>query len=495
MKYHSENHPFPARGVARLFAATLAFLSAFCFVSPVARAEDSGRDESLTSPSAANAAALLRAGENDPALDYWDTAQAFASTEHRLKKATIAMLRNSLNLGPVPVGRDGVHFQGSLENPLIAAGEELQKRLDFNIRGSVYSGSALTSVTASFESLGNAKGCTQTVTFDPAANIRAYSLENESLPVEQKALDALFDISGLSAGRYRFTLSATTASATAPASLYSVECTIIDTKRLELTQNKFDDNYLEAYRFFGGDLDKFILHFSLKDSRSIATENDWRNTYIVESSLGRVHSSAVPNFEVANHYLENTYVCVTIVNPRTGNQTDGRVTLLKDLISKETTYVPRFQSNLQYVSHHTLGTAIDVNDDMYPNKNIITNHELIGTDVREHLVYNGIKTDEKGRNYYDFTYNGSYSAKFERVPKTIINYLLYEFAFYRAGFQWGYYYETACDAMHFTLSETDINRHMHSDIGLRKVYEYIEPEWTYTPTASPSPGVSATPEG
>ena len=178
MKHLTENHPSSARGAARLSAAVLAFLSVLFLAAPAALAEDAASGDSLTTPSAANAAALLRAGENDPALDYWDTAQAFASTEYRLKKATVAMLRNTLGLGPVPVGRDSVHFQGSLENPLITDGEELQKRLDFNIRGSVYSGSALTSVTASFESLGTAKGCTQTVTFDPAANIRAYSLEN-----------------------------------------------------------------------------------------------------------------------------------------------------------------------------------------------------------------------------------------------------------------------------------------------------------------------------
>ncbi len=481
-------------GFTRLSAGLLAFATALLIAAPAARAEDAQTGEQLKTPSAANAAALLRAGEEDPVLDYWDTAQAFSSTEYRMKKATVAMLRNSIGLGPIPVGRDGVHFQASIENPLIADGEELQKRLDFNIRGSVYSDSPLTSVTASFESLGDAKGCVQTVTFDPVANVRGYSLENETLNIEQKALDTLFDISALSAGRYRFTLSATTVAETTPVKLYTSECAIIDTKRLVLTQNKFDDNYLEAYRFFGGDLSKFILHYSLKDSRSIATENDWRNTYIVESSLGRVHKDAVPYFEAAYHYLQNTYVCVTLVNAKTGNETKGRVTLLFDLISKETSYVPRFQSNLQYVSHHTLGTAIDVNDDMYPNKNIITNHELIGTDVKEHLVYNGIKTADDGTQYYDFTYNGSYPGKFERVPKTLINYLLYELAFYRAGFQWGYYYETACDAMHFTLSENDINRHMHSDIGLRKIYEYIEPEWTYVPVVTPSPSASTTPE-
>ena len=204
-----------------------------------------------------------------------------------------------------------------------------------------------------------------------------------------------------------------------------------------------------------------------------------------------MHSDAVPYFEAANHYLENTYVCVTIINPRTGNTTEGRVTLLKDLMEKETTYVPRFQSNLEYVSHHTLGTAIDVNDNMYPNFNILSNHDLVGSEVKQHLVYNGIKTAEDGRQYYDFTYDGSYSAKYQRVPKTIINYLLYELAFFRAGFQWGYYYETACDGMHFMLTENDINRHMHTDIGLRKVYEYIDPEWFYT--GSPAPAAAETP--
>ena len=152
-----------------------------------------------------------------------------------------------------------------------------------------------------------------------------------------------------------------------------------------------------------------------------------------------------------------------------------------------------FSPTSAYVSHHTLGTAIDVNDNMYPNYNILTNHDLIGDDVRHHLTYNGIKTDESGQQYYDFTYDGSYSARYKQIPKSLLNYLIYELAFFRAGFQWGYYYETACDGMHFMLTENDINRHMHSDIGLRKVYEYIEPDWTYVPTASPAPAAGETP--
>ncbi len=463
------------------------------FAFEVAPAIASMKDDPLTEASASNAAKMLRVGENSAAVAYWDTAQSHASSINRLKKATMAMLGNAAGTGQKPVGHQGIQYLPCLEVPPLTEGEELQQGLDFNLHGSIYTDSPLTSVTAEFASLGKSASIKKAVTFDPSANVNGYSLENSSLPLEQKSLDRLFDISNLRAGRYRFTLSAATSAQPDGIKLLSVECKIVDTDRIILTQNKFDDNYNEALKFFGGKTDKFVFHYSLKDTRDIATENDWRNTYIVESSLGRVHKDAVPYFETANHYLDNTYLRVTSVNARTGKTSGTGVILLKSLIGKETSYVPRFQSNMEYVSHHTLGTAIDVNDDMYPNFNILTNHELIGDEVRNHLTYNGIKTDDDGRQYYDFTYDGSYSARFEQVPKTIINYLLYELAFFRAGFQWGYYYETACDGMHFMLTENDINRHMHSDIGLRKIYEYIEPEWTYVPTASPAPDTAATP--
>ena len=448
----------------------------------------------LTQATAANAAKMLRVGVNSASVAYWDTAQSHATNLNRLKKAAAAMLSNAVDLGQKPVGREGIQFLQCLEVPPLTEGEELQQGLDFNLHGSVYTGSPLVSVTAEFASLGKSASVKESVTFDPAANVTGYSLENSSLTLEQESLNTLFDISALRAGRYRFTLSAATAVQPNAVTLLSVECKIIDTERIVLTQNKFDDNYYEALKFFGGNTDKFVFHYSLKDSRGIATENDWRNTYIVESSLGRVHRDAVPYFETANHYLENTYICVTCVNPRTGNTSGGDVVLLKSLIEKETSYVPRFQSNLEYVSHHTLGTAIDVNDNMYPNFNILTNHDLIGDDVKNHLTYNGIQTDASGIQYYDFTYDGTYPASYKKVPNTIVNYLLYELAFYRAGFEWGFYYETTCDAMHFMLTENDRNRHMHTDIGLRKVYEYIDPEWVYVPTPSPSPTPAIAPK-
>lgn len=450
-------------------------------------------NDPLETASAANAAKMLRAGENSAAVLNWDTAQAHASSLNRLKKAAVAMLSNAVGTGQTPIGRDGIRYQPCLDVPPLTEGEELQEKLDYNIHGSIYTSSPLILVAADFTSLGSSKSVSETVTFDPEANVRGYSLENESLPLEGKSLDTLFDIRTLRPGRYRFTLKAATAAQPEPVTLLSVECKIVDTDRIILTQNKFDDNYYDALEFFGGDTDKFIFHYSLKDTRDIATENDWRNTYIVESSLGRVHQDAVPYFETAYHYLTNTYIRVDIQSPRSGKITKGLVMSLDKLIDKDTTYVPRFQSNLAYVSHHTLGTAIDVNDNMYPNFNILTNHDLIGSEVRNHLVYNGIQTTSEGLSYYHFTYDGSYSARYFKIPKTILNYLLYELAFFRAGFEWGYYYETACDGMHFMLTENDVNRHMHSDIGLRKVFEYIEPEWTYVPPSTPAPEGEPTP--
>ena len=474
----------------RCLAAALGALIALDLAAsafPVAaRAEGEGDAPAVPAPaaaadlsvaSAANAAALLRAGEDDPACDYWLTAYGHVVKKYPLKRAAVAMLQNTVGLGNAPCGRTGVRFQPCDEVPLPTADEELQKDLDYNIHGALYTDSPLVSATLACIGKDGKHKETQTVTFDPAANVRSYSLDSKEETVEGKALDKLFDVSTLPAGRY--TISLTVKTQAAEATPFSVDVKIVDTSRYLLTRNKFDDNFLEANRFFGGDAEQFLFHYSLSKSRNISTENDWRNTYLQgESKLGRVHEAAVPYFDMAADYLESTYVCVTWERTRsdgTVSVTNGRVTQLKKLMHEYRAYVPRFQSNMEFLSHHTLGTAIDVNDTWFPNSNVITNHELVYDEVKNKLVFNGVKTDDKGQQYYDFTYTGSYKAKFERMPTTIVNYLLYEFAFFRAGFQWGYYYETACDGMHFMLTENDINRHMDTDIGLHNPeIEYID---------------------
>ena len=451
----------------------------------------SSMNDTMPQASAANTARMLRAGTDSAAVHYWTTAEAHVAQQGFLKKAAIAMLSVSAGGKQLPVGYDGIEFQACPEVPIIQDGDTLQRGLDFNLHGSIYADSALTSVTAQVTPVsGTEAGIRQSVSFLPEQNVTAYSLTSKVL----ESLDKKFDLRLLRAGQYRFTLTATSVSQTEPVTLVSAKFNVAIYRPYTLTQNKFDDNYLDALEFFHGDTTEFLFPYYLGAGRGIGTDVAWRNAHIVVSSFGRVNISAVPNFEAANHYLKNTYVRVSLLNPHTGKILEGKIMLLDDLVEKFGAYVPRFQSNLEYLSHHTLGTAIDVNDNLYPNSNIPSNHERIGGDVRNHLIYNGIKADKSGVRYYDFTYDGEYSARYKMVPNTIVNYLLYELAFYRAGFEWGYYYETTCDAMHFMLTENDRNRHMHTDIGLRKVYEYIEPEWKYVPTPSPSPAPLLTPK-
>ncbi|MPM95017.1 hypothetical protein SDC9_142166 [bioreactor metagenome] len=114
---------------------------------------------------------------------------------------------------------------------------------------------------------------------------------------------------------------------------------------------------------------------------------------------------------------------------------------------------------------------------MGANDNLKENIALINDEVKNKLVYNGIKS-ENNVLYYDYTYSGdSLLWVYQTIPETVINYILYELAFYRAGFQWGHYYVSTSDGMHFTLTDNIRISHDGND-GLRKVYEYIE---AYTP--------------
>jgi hypothetical protein len=110
---------------------------------------------------------------------------------------------------------------------------------------------------------------------------------------------------------------------------------------------------------------------------------------------------------------------------------------------------------------------------MGANDNIKENIALINDEVGNYLTYNGIK-EEDGVSYYDYSYSGDYSLwVYKNIPESVVNYLLYELAFYRAGFQWGHYYVSTSDAMHFTLTDNIRISHDGNE-GLRKVYEYSE---------------------
>ncbi len=427
-------------------------------------------DTLLTEASAKNAAEMLRMGDESVTMRHWLTAMSHTPNLSPLKDATKAMLRNAVGTGLTPVGHDGLRFQCCTEVPLPSDGQVLEKGVDYNIHGTVYTGGALLSMSATVTPKGDGKKQTAKVTFDPAAQITAWSIDSSRNTVEKTSLNELLRFELLAAGRYTLTIAGTSTEATAETQLYTGDFKVESVEKRRLNQNLFDDNWDEAYRFFGGDTEKFLFYYFPKpNEEGVSTETLWREKYLVESPLGRVHADALPYFEQANEYLETTYVQVSSTK-----YPNAPVMQLKTLIfdNNPGTYVPRFQKNMEFVSHHTLGTCADINEQLYPNTNHVENHALIGDDVRNCLTYDGIKTDEGGQQYYAFTYTGSYRGYTKRIPNTLANYLLYELAFYRAGFQWGYYYETTCDAMHFTLSETDYGLFMDTDRGMRKVYEY-----------------------
>ncbi len=346
---------------------------------------------------------MLRMDETSELVNYWATVQPDATKYFRQRKAVRAMLACTVGNGVQPVGRKGIQFQPDPEVPLMAEDAELYKGVDYNIRGSIYTDSPLTSVTAAMVPRAEGRSEEQTVTFDPAEQIFDYSLDSKSDHSARKGLSDAFDTSALPAGRYTFTLTATTAAQPTPVTLYSAACSIANTKDMFLTQNKFDDNYFEVYSFFKGDTSKFLFQYWIRDGRSISTDEEWREKTLVESSLGRVNIDAVANFELANYFLDHN-LRQRDHRQQKGQQADQRprdAAEKTDIEGNDVRAALPVQPAVRQPPYARL--AIDVNDDMYPNKNIETNHELVGTDVREHLVYNGIKTDEKGQQYYDFT--------------------------------------------------------------------------------------------
>ena len=265
---------------------------------------------------------------------------------------------------------------------------------------------------------------------------------------------------------------------------------------LAITQDNFPDSYPEALAFFG-DTEKFLYRYQWVNGRYILADPQWEDKYITtvagypNGEPWLMHTDAVPYFEKAFDYMETTYVRVHGTNGDTG------VIRLASLITEYNgCYVSRFTSSLKAISHHTFGTAVDVNASMQPNQNIAENKELIATDVKEHLVYNGLVT-EGGVTYYDFSYDGSYTSDPNGVPQTCVNYLLYELAFFRAGFEWAHYYKSTSDAMHFCLSEFVTYSHDDKEQGLRKVYVYCAPmnltkaQQQALPTASLPPATAA----
>lgn len=288
-----------------------------------------------------------------------------------------------------------------------------------------------------------------------------------------KSLSELVDFSQLLVGTHTMKIVAS-CEGMQSVELYRCKFTVAGEEWLTITQENFSDSYREALAFFGS-TEKFLYRYQWVNGRYILADPEWEQQYITtitgypSKTPWLVHTDAAPFFEKAFEYLETTYLRVHGTNGDTG------VIPAAALITEYNgCYVSRFTSSLKSISHHTFGTAVDVNASMEPNKNIADNTAVIADDVKGHLVYNGLLT-EGGVTYYDFTYDGTYQCDPNGVPQTCVNYLLYELAFYRAGFEWAHYYRATSDAMHFCLSEFVTYSHDDKEQGLRKVYVYCAP--------------------
>lgn len=309
----------------------------------------------------------------------------------------------------------------------------------------------------------------QAVTFGPGG--AAFYQLADADTAEGLSLDELFDFSALTTGVHTLKLSAVCSGCEKLHELHEVSFYILSNDWERIKKSDFNGSYDAALAFFG-DRERFCYRYQRVFGRYTVADPAWEDAYItsLDGFCGRdwlVHIDAVPYYEKAFDYLRRTLIRVHGTNGDTG------VLPLSHLIyTYNGSYVSRFTSSLKTISHHAFGAASDVNAKLTPNLNNKENKQLIDAEVRELLAYNGILT-ENGVSYYDFTYVGHYDLTENGVPESIVNYLLYELAFYRAGFLWGHYYKSTSDGMHFTLSDR-VSTHHEDDGSLRKIFSYLD---------------------
>ncbi len=372
---------------------------------------------------------------------------------------------------PTPDPNAKIRFSASQSLPIPSMDEDVPQGQPFCFGGVVSCDNPITSVKAVITS-SSGSNYVKEVTFDASEGKRQVELVDRSFPKNgNQSLTYKTKFETLPAGNYTFKLYAEAVGCPEEL-LVSSPFRIVGGTWRKLISNNLRNNYAYALSFFGSRSEfMFSYKWASSSGRDITVESGWDSAHIarVTSPSGGkwyVHKKAVPYYEQAVHYLNTTYVRVH------GTNGDSGVIKLSALISSfGGTVNHRFVSDRTFVSHHSFGTAIDLNASMDANVNSGSNRSLIRSEVGANLVYNGI-SEHNGISYFDFTYSGSHASRYKGVPTTVINYLLYELAFFRAGFSWGYYFEHTCDAMHFGLSEMSSNIHNTSKRSLRKVFSY-----------------------
>ena len=392
----------------------------------------------------------------------------------------------SLSVAATPPPDLSLKFLTDEAHPMPENGAVLKLGEPYTIGGTVYSNYPLDSVNVSISCSHNNKSpypYRKAVHFE-RSKAGIYDLNGKNTD-EGVSLAARTDFSQLLVGVHTLKITASVSGSRA-IELYRCTFYVLGDEWETITKENFPDSYREALKFFGKE-ERFLYRYQWVSGRYTVADPEWEKTYITEIAgypdgmPWKVHIDAVPYFEKAFDYLNTSYVRVH------GSNGDTGVIKAIDLITEYNgCYVSRFTSSLKSISHHTFGTAVDVNASMEPNKNNDANTKVIDDDVKLHLAFTGIHTDN-GIPYYDFAYDGTYENDPNGVPQTCVNYLLYELGFFRAGFDWAHYYKSTSDAMHFCLSEFVTYNHEHAKYGLRKVYQYADPVTEPSPAATADP--------
>ena len=370
---------------------------------------------------------------------------------------------------PTPTPDPAIRFVPEEGLPLPQEGYALTEKRAFAFGGTVVSGVPLSRVSVAVsDGEGNILLHAEAEPDEADESALSFPLWDRTYPFVDESLSGQMDFAALKPGTYTFTLQAANA-IVGETVLYSSPFTVERTTAVHtLIPNDLRGTYPAAEAYLGDGALPFT--YQTGTYGQIWVNSGWtgRNIVSIATPFGtwRVNKAAQEPFNQAVGYLRTAYVHV-------GGRWDSGILRLSRLVrSWNGPFIGRTEEGSPFLSPHVLGLAVDLNAGMGPNAAVPDNWATFCKEISENLIYNGIR-EKNGYRYYDFTYIGNWGTTYERVPTIIVNYLLYELAFYRAGFFWGVYYDHTCDAAHFGLGEYDPSVHTDSPLALRKVFEYI----------------------
>ena len=364
-----------------------------------------------------------------------------------------------------------IHFLPEAGLPLPCEEYALTEKRPFSFGGTVESGLPLTKVSVAVSDMEGKILLQAEEQPDPAEETALrFPLWDKTFPFDDQSLSGRMNFASLRPGQYVFTLKAANEAA-GEVTLYLSAFTVTRTSGTHtLIPNDLRGTYYTAEAYMGEGTQP--LTYQNGTYGQIYVDAGWLNknlTYI-DTPYGakwRVNKAAVEPFKAAIQYTRTTYIHVG------GKYNSGVIRLSRLVGSYKGPYYGRQEENTPFISPHVLGLSVDINKGLGLNGAVPDNWGFLCKEISENLIYNGIQ-EKNGIKYYDFTYIGTWGTKYANVPAVIVNYLLYELAFYRAGFFWGAYYDHTCDASHFGLGEYDPEVHTNSPLALRKVFEYID---------------------